>query len=66
MGLLTRNIVIKGADDAGHVLEKQSFGSRVLIGSFNGMVSSNRRFRMENVEFHHCGQEGWSDYFDPR
>lgn len=66
MGLLTRNIVIKGADDAGYVLDKQSFGSRVLISSFHDMVSFNRRVRMENVEFHHCGQEGWNDYFDPR
>lgn len=66
MGLLNRNIVIRGADDADQVLEKQSFGGRVLIGSFDGMDTSNRRVRVENVEFHHCGQEGWADYFDPR
>ena len=66
VGLLTRNIVIEGADDADHVLDKQSFGGRLLIGSFDGMESTNRRVRVENVEFRHCGQEGWSDYFDPR
>lgn len=66
VGLLTRNIVIEGADDADHVLDNQSFGGRLLIGSFDGMESTNRRVRVENVEFRHCGQEGWSDYFDPR
>lgn len=58
--------MIEGADDANHVLDKQSFGCRLLIGSFNGMGTSNRRVRVENVEFRRCGQEGWSDYFDPR
>lgn len=66
VGLLTRNIVIEGADDADQVLDKQSFGCRVLIGSFGGSGGLNRRVRVENVEFRHCGQEGWSDEFDPR
>ena len=58
--------MIEGADDAYQVLYKQSFGCRVLIGSFGGSDTSNRRVRVENVEFRHCGQEGWSDEFDPR
>lgn len=58
--------MIEGADDADQVLDRQSFGCRLLIGSFDGMESSNRRVRVENVEFRHSGQEGWSDYFDPR
>lgn len=67
VGLLTRNIVIEGADDGNGVLDKQLFGCRVLIGSIQGhQVTNKRRVRVENVEFRHCGQEGWSDYYDPR
>lgn len=67
VGLLTRNIAIEGADDGRGVLDKQLFGCRVLIGSVKGHQDrSTRRVRIENVEFRHCGQEGWSDYYDPR
>lgn len=66
VGLLTRNIVIEGADDENQVQEKQSFGCRVLIGSFGGSSALNRRVLVENVEFRRCGQEGWSDENDPR
>lgn len=58
--------MIEGADDANQVLEKQSFGCRLFIGSSGGIDTSNRRVRVENVEFRHCGQEGWSDFYDPR
>ena len=58
--------MIEGADDANQVLDKQSFGCRVLIGSFGGSGASNRRVRVENAEFRHCGQEGWSAAYDPR
>lgn len=67
IGLLTRNIVIEGADDGNGVLDKQLFGCRVLVGSVKGHQDAKlRRVRIENVEFQHCGQEGWSDYYDPR
>ena len=66
VGLLTRNIVIEGADDTTQALDKQSFGCRVLFGSFEGSSALSRRIRVENVEFRHCGQEGWSDPHDPR
>ena len=66
VGLLTRNIVIEGADDTAQALDKQSFGCRVLFGSFEGSSALSRRIRVENVEFRHCGQEGWSDPHDPR
>ena len=67
VGLLTRNIVIEGADDAKGVLEKQSYGCRVLIGSLGSSeLLHRRRVRIENVEFRNCGQEGLSDYDDPR
>lgn len=66
VGLLIRNIVIKGVDDVGYVFDKQLFGSCMLISLFYDMVLFNRRVCMENVEFYYCGQEGWNDYFDFR
>ena len=67
VGLLTRNVVIEGADDVDGMLEKESYGCRVLIRSFGGnQASYDRRVRIENVQFRRCGQEGYSDYDDPR
>lgn len=67
VGLLTRNVVVEGADDPAGVLEKQSFGCRVLIGSYTqGGISYPGRARIENVQFKNCGQEGWTDSYDPR
>lgn len=56
VGLLTRNIVIEGADNPSGAWAK-SFGCRVLV------VGSAR---IEYVEIRRCGQEGWIDDFDPR
>ena len=66
VGLLTRNIVIEGANIP-HGAWDQSFGSRVLIArtSADGIEYSGSA-RIENVEFYRCGQEGWIDAFDPR
>lgn len=66
VGLLTRNVVIAGADDFNGVLEKESFGCRVLFGTVEGNNSPARRIRVENVEFRHCGQKGLTDTSDPR
>lgn len=66
VGLLTRNVVIAGADDLNGVLEKESFGCRVLFGTVEGNDSPTRRIRVENVEFRHCGQKGLTDTSDPR
>ena len=67
VGLLTRNIVIEGADDSAGNLDKQSFGCRVLIGYYSeGGIPYRGSARIENVEFSHCGQEGWTDSYDPR
>lgn len=67
VGLLTRNIVIEGADDINGALNKQLFGCRVLVSSIKGFQGNKqRRIRIENVEFRYCGQEGWTDFYDPR
>lgn len=56
VGRLTRNIVIEGADNPPGAWQ-QSFGCRVLVSG---------SARIEHVEFRRCGQEGWTDDFDPR
>lgn len=47
VGLLTRNIVVRGDDHS----DEQLFG--VHTGVFMGGV-----YRLENIELHHCGQQG--------
>eukprot|EP00058_Branchiostoma_floridae_P026715 XP_002612206.1 hypothetical protein BRAFLDRAFT_108902 [Branchiostoma floridae] len=65
VGLLTRNIKIEGADYQG--LFSESFGARVLVGSFNtGGQTYTGYARIKNVEFYHTGQEGWNAFYDPR
>ncbi|XP_035685638.1 fibrocystin-L-like [Branchiostoma floridae] len=65
VGLLTRNIKIEGADYQG--LFSESFGARVLIGSFNtGGQTYTGYARIKNVEFYQTGQEGWNAFYDPR
>ena len=67
VGLLTRNIVIEGANDPVGSLDDQSFGCRVLVGFYSdGGIPYRGSARVENVEFRHCGQEGWTDSYDPR
>ena len=67
VGLLTRNIVIEGADDPVGSLGEQSFGCRVLVGSY---VDAGIRYRgkamISHVQFKHCGQYGWNEDYDPR
>ncbi|XP_078699976.1 fibrocystin-L-like [Branchiostoma floridae x Branchiostoma belcheri] len=65
VGLFTRNIKIEGADYQG--LFTESFGARVLVGSFNtGGQTYTGYARIRNVEFYHTGQEGWNAFYDPR
>lgn len=67
VGLLTRNIKIVGADEPQGSLSQQSFGCRVLISTVgSGAVFRKPNARIENVEFKNCGQEGWTDSYDPR
>ncbi|KAM8966821.1 LOW QUALITY PROTEIN: fibrocystin-L [Pelodytes ibericus] len=65
VALLSRNIKIIGQDYPGWY--KESFGARVLVSTF---VMNNIQYqgsaRLENVEFYHSGQEGFTDPTDPR
>uniref|UniRef100_A0A3P9KTK4 Polycystic kidney and hepatic disease 1 (autosomal recessive)-like 1 n=1 Tax=Oryzias latipes TaxID=8090 RepID=A0A3P9KTK4_ORYLA len=58
VGLLTRNIRIIGENYP--EMQSESFGARLLVGTFSSMA------QIRNVEFFQTGQEGWTDYYDPR
>ncbi|KAJ8026005.1 Fibrocystin-L [Holothuria leucospilota] len=65
VGLLTRNIIIEGADYDD--LFEESFGARVLVGKFNQNGEEFKGYaRISSVQFKHTGQEGWTDFYDPR
>ncbi|XP_053415184.1 fibrocystin-L isoform X2 [Nycticebus coucang] len=65
VGLLSRNIKIVGEDYPGWF--KDSFGARILVGSFTeNMITFKGNARISNVEFYHSGQEGFRDSTDPR
>ena len=67
VGLLTRNIVIEGADDPVGSLGDQSFGCRVLVGSYiDGGIQYRGKAQISNVQFKNCGQYGWNEDYDPR
>uniref|UniRef100_A0A3B5MPL0 G8 domain-containing protein n=1 Tax=Xiphophorus couchianus TaxID=32473 RepID=A0A3B5MPL0_9TELE len=59
VGLLSRNIRIIGEEYPAMMVE--SFGARLLVGTF-----SSGKAQIRNVEFFRSGQEGWTDYYDPR
>ncbi|XP_054766411.2 fibrocystin-L-like [Lytechinus pictus] len=65
VGLLTRNIVIEGNDY--DLLFDESFGARTIVGSF---IQDGEFYRgsghFANIEFKLTGQEGWTDFYDPR
>uniref|UniRef100_A0A3B3YLL5 G8 domain-containing protein n=1 Tax=Poecilia mexicana TaxID=48701 RepID=A0A3B3YLL5_9TELE len=65
VGLLSRNIRIIGEEYP--AMKVESFGARLLVGTFSsGGVSYRGKAQIRNVEFFRSGQEGWTDYFDPR
>ncbi|KAL1767893.1 fibrocystin-L isoform X2 [Sigmodon hispidus] len=65
VGLLSRNIKIVGEDYP--FGSKESFGARILVGSFTeNMMTFKGNARISNVEFYHSGQEGFRDTTDPR
>ncbi|XP_066530272.1 fibrocystin-L-like [Hoplias malabaricus] len=65
VGLLSRNIKIIGEDYPS--LLTDSFGARVLVGAFSyGGINYRGKAQIRDVEFYHTGQEGWTDYTDPR
>ncbi|MED6281140.1 Fibrocystin-L, partial [Characodon lateralis] len=65
VGLLSRNIKIIGEEYPAMMTE--SFGARLLVGTFSSEgVNYKGKAQIRNVEFFHSGQEGWTDYYDPR
>nr|XP_055075555.1 fibrocystin-L-like [Misgurnus anguillicaudatus] len=65
VGLLTRNIKIIGQEYP--AMKTQSYGARVLVGTFTrGNTLYRGKAQIRNVEFYHTGQEGWNDPSDPR
>ncbi|XP_053190049.1 fibrocystin-L-like [Scomber japonicus] len=65
VGLLTRNIRIIGQEYED--MMKDSFGARLLVGTYSWAgIDYKGKAQIRNVEFFHSGQEGWSDYSDPR
>ncbi|XP_026156055.1 fibrocystin-L-like [Mastacembelus armatus] len=65
VGLLTRNIKIVGHEYPDML--KDSFGARVLVGSYSWAGNTfTGKAQIRNVEFFHSGQEGWTDDTDPR
>ncbi|XP_071356429.1 PKHD1 like 1, tandem duplicate 1 [Trachinotus anak] len=65
VGLLTRNIRIIGQEYPD--MMKDSFGARLLVGTYSWAgIDYKGKAQIRNVEFFHSGQEGWTDYTDPR
>ncbi|XP_040289774.1 fibrocystin-L-like [Bufo bufo] len=65
VALLSRNVKIIGQDYPGWYSE--SFGARVLVSTFSANNMEYRgNARIENVEFYHSGQYGYTDPTDPR
>nr|XP_055075128.1 fibrocystin-L-like [Misgurnus anguillicaudatus] len=64
VGLLTRNIKIIGQEYP--AMNTQSYGARVLVGTFTRGITYRGKAQIRNVEFYHTGQEGWNDPSDPR
>ncbi|XP_072177767.1 fibrocystin-L-like [Diadema setosum] len=65
VGLLTRNVIIEGADYP--QLLAESFGARVLVGRFfqDGTLYEGRA-QISYTQFKHSGQEGYIASYDPR
>uniref|UniRef100_A0A3B4ZZ57 PKHD1 like 1 n=1 Tax=Stegastes partitus TaxID=144197 RepID=A0A3B4ZZ57_9TELE len=65
VGLVTRNIKIVGQDYP--QMTEESFGARLLVGSYSWKgIDYKGKAQIRNVEFYRSGQEGWTDYSDPR
>ncbi|XP_054461971.1 PKHD1 like 1, tandem duplicate 1 [Anoplopoma fimbria] len=65
VGLVTRNIKIIGQEYPEMMAE--SFGARLLVGSYSwDGIDYKGKAQIRNVEFFRSGQEGWTDYTDPR
>ena len=67
VALLTRTIIIEGANEPARSLEDQSFGCRVLVGKYtqSGLTYVGKA-QISEVQFKHCGQYGYTEPYDPR
>uniref|UniRef100_A0A3Q3X6F5 Uncharacterized protein n=1 Tax=Mola mola TaxID=94237 RepID=A0A3Q3X6F5_MOLML len=64
VALLTRNIKITGEEYP--EMMQESFGARLLVGTFSWGGVNYKKAQIRNVEFFRSGQEGWIDDNDPR
>ncbi|XP_029299003.1 LOW QUALITY PROTEIN: PKHD1 like 1, tandem duplicate 1 [Cottoperca gobio] len=65
VGLVSRNIKIIGQEYAEMMAE--SFGARLLVSTYSwDGIDYKGKAQIRNVEFFRSGQEGWTDYSDPR
>ena len=66
VGLLTRNIKIQSGDLA--TTDEESFGCRIFVSSYTNAFQTRLvgSAEIDGVEIAYCGQEGYSDSFDPR
>ncbi|XP_035847175.1 fibrocystin-L-like [Sander lucioperca] len=65
VGLVTRNIKIIGQENPDMTTEL--FGARLLVGTYSWAgINYKGKAQIRNVEFFRSGQEGWTDYTDPR
>ncbi|XP_065660201.1 fibrocystin-L isoform X2 [Hydra vulgaris] len=67
VGLLSRNIIIEGANEPKGSVTNDGFGCRVLVGKYTqDGITSVGKARISEVEFRSCGQLGYADSYDPR
>ena len=67
VGLLSRNIIIQGGEDAERSLGKYHFGCRIFSGEFFTSIGSYPgHFELDSVEIRNCGQGGFFTSRDPR
>ena len=66
VGLLTRNIKIQSGDLA--TTDEESFGCRIFVSSYTNAFQTRLvgSAEIDGIEIAYCGQEGYSDSFDPR
>ena len=67
VGLLSRNIIIEGANYPVGSVTNDGFGGRVLVGRYTqDGVTSIGKASISEVEFKSCGQLGYTETYDPR
>ena len=70
VGLLSRNIRILGTlpGSGDTTAASESYSCRLLVSTYitDGGIQYTGSARLSGVEFNSCGQEGFSDRFDPR